>query len=135
MGAFSDAPLSLGDAAPDPEAGASEGDASDLLDAAAGALAGVPLGVAAAFSGDAVGAFSDLSGDPLGAFDGVEAECFGEASGASAANTTAAEATTRRKTARAIPRAMVRACVPVLAGLFVYIFFLAGAHAVSRRES
>jgi hypothetical protein len=109
-GAFSDAALSLvGDAALDPESGASEGDASDL-EAAAGALAGVAFGVSAAFSADAVGAFSDLSGELLGAFDGVEAECFGEAAGASAAKATVAEAT-RRKEARARARAMVRACL------------------------
>jgi hypothetical protein len=134
VGAFSDAALSLGEAAPVPEAGASEGDASDLK-VAAGALAGVALGVAAAFSGDVVGAFSDLSGDVLGAFDGVEAECFGEVAGASAANATAAEATTRRKMEKAIARAMVRACLCSLDRLFLAGVQCHDMKASVRRES
>ena len=123
-GDASDAVLSLGEAAPESEVGASEGAVSDLE------AAGVALGVAAACSGgDAAGAFSDFSA-AAGAFDGEadepEAECFGEAAGASAAKATAAEAT-RRTTARARARAMVGACDPARR-------FPSGGHGVRSRR-
>ncbi|KAL6661744.1 hypothetical protein ACP70R_001128 [Stipagrostis hirtigluma subsp. patula] len=86
-GAFPDEALPLGDAAPEPEVGASEGVDPDLE---AGALAEDALGGGAPelFSGGAAaGALSDFPGDLEGAFDGAdepEDDGFGEADGACA---------------------------------------------------